>query len=1159
MKRRHMLQCLASKRRKLTKDLVNRTKTGKIAFFMFFSRKKKTGRTDRFLNNKKMPKIYKVNANWNRINWYTKRKIKSSKSYVKIEEYIEENPDRAKYIKKEIDNTKVDSPSAPLQILSDHNQKLHQVDMDMINTQFKATNALIDKVVELFEQSKKDIAEIKTQTSKIEQIEEKLNNLKPQKGTKTRKQSKKETETETGENIPEIKEFKELLDSVAKQVQEMKAKDKTFEETHAELKKIVESLKTSSDSVLEALKILPTKNEITELTDAITNYNSEIKTAQAAIKESIDKLPNINEEVKNTLNDFNENFVKNAIAEFKKGAEDLTNNFKTIAEGACAKFGEFNQSAVAERLEELNKLKKEYTDLINELKKKKETNPEMLKSNEEYVENINTAISQIKTKLDNIDLNIPIEPLKQYIRTIAVALYNDLSKNILTKQTQKLELILKRTKIISQRTLIIRTIRKYMETVVSSMGNLATEASVEEVVNKLATTNLGVESSSQELAKILENVNVVQTILGLLRGDIYKTTEDINRNILHASDKSNQNTQLLIEMIQNHSYFNLQSLEYLYTTLSREFKRDINEINLITSYRFEYLNYNIQQITSQFQSQHREVTELLREVKGSVYYVGLEIEKHIYNGVDFLHYSVQSSTMMVSQQIFQNRNLIHHMSVVIQDNLDYLLNNFIESQKELSHDVIKATEQSFFHYYLQVGHNISQIRDSVQQQNQDVKDYINKAADSVNNMLENLGIYTDELRQELINIRNIKIEGSVIKVALTMPEWYTFLFPLRKYTKSRYLKREHDPEYHVLQPLNLDEPIGEIMEIPDPSYEYAYLSRVVPHSDILEPQDPTLKSIAVDNTAYTTVVFDAVEHVATSMFGDLLKIEEYDTNRIVLLNPYNVRLIGGTIVYPPDLDYVERVFKNNEFVRNMASTLRYYLKELPDIPNKVAEKRLKLALGERRPNFYTVYNGEIVHIDYPTAGRLIFHLGVVINGIRNVFRRKHSFDKKYPDRIHQLPVMLQISHTVGVNQNKDLSLQEVGGANMERYFYDRENYYYESNRYMAYSICILACMTAFVSHGVMHHVFKIIRVKRLNVWEQEFAAVMRKAAGENDGNIIEIVEKFTEKTFISMDIIQYITKTREGGSYEYQLDITNEYLGGIEDNTAGLIGPTRNI
>lgn len=1171
MKRRHMLQCLASKRRKLTKDLVNRTKTGKIAFFMFFSRKKATGPTDRRIKGQQMEKLDSTNINMNRINSLAKRKFVTTKTHKKIENYIKENKNLAPKLKNLTTESEFKLSKAPTDTAADYMKETYKVEKSINNTKYKLDMALLNQILEAVKQSSQDIAQIKEETKKIEQIKNELNNLKGKFDNQKDQKSQKETETETVENIPQLIEFKDKLNNIEKKVDDILNREISFEGIYTALNKHYQEIKASHDSVLAAVKLLPTDSTIKELTDSISKYNADIVLAKAAIEETISKLSNINENVEKTLKDFANSFVDEAVAKFNEGANTLTQNFQAIAEDLCGKFGNFDNNdrdpaASAVKIEDLNKLKEEVMEAIKEIKNSQQPDEKILNSNEEFLENIQNQINQIKEKVDNITVTIPEDKITQYVDKVAVEYYNKISEDLKGEWLTKLQNILQKTEDIDSKINISGELETFMDKVKETMKDLAKEQSIQDVLTKLNMTDLGTQKTNEQLIQILNKLNKLEGTLELLDQDLLYGFKEIQKNIGYLSEQSKEHVELIANLIEHHSHFNIETFKELYNDLAIGVKKEFDLCNLMAEYRFGYLNSTVQQIAIVNRQQHEELYQLLEDVAGTVQGVAANIQEQIYNAVNYLDRSVQYSSLMISEQILRNREMIEHLCLVVQDNIDYLLNNFIESHQQLTEDIIKVTERSFFHYYLTVGHDISQINEKLADQNQQMKDYIEGAANNVNRMLKKLGIYSEQLIKELEMIREmskqVKEESVMydeeVDVNLTMPKWYDFLFPLRKRKKLHFLKTSkfsaHDKEVIML---DLEKPIGEVMEIPYLHEDKIYLTEVVPNSRDIVPDDLVLRKIAVDNTSHTTIVFDAVEHVSQKMIDEIIKPLRIG-NLIFLLNPLD-KPIKGDREYDLNLEEREKLFQKNEMVRTMAKTIGHYLKNFPGIPSDVAAYKLKKALGDNdKPYFYSVYKGRILPINYESAGEFLFDLGVVVNGVRNVFRRKHAFDRKYPDRVHQLPVMVKFKRDEQKKINENLSLEEIGGANMEMMFYDKDYHHNPKNVYMAYVICILACMTAFVAYGVVLHVFSVLyQAQQAKVLTPEkLKNALHRAAITNDNNRKTMVKDFKEKRFIAMDVMQFIAEkiNNRKTKPDYQLNVTKKHFNIVENNTHKLVG-----
>lgn len=1175
MKRRHMIQCLASKRRKLTKDIINRTKTGKIAFFMFFSRKKATGRTDRRINGQQMEKLDSTNINMNRVNSLVRRKFVTTETYKKIENFAKENKNLAPKVKnKTKSNFKLSS--YPVDSVAEYMQDSHKVESSINNTKYKLDMTLLNEILKVVQQSSQDIAQIKEQTQKIEQIQNELNNLQSkvdnvegQKGQKVQK------ETETVKDIPQLNQLIEQLNTIEGKVNDILNKEITFDGIYTALKNHYEQIQASHNSVLEAVKLLPTKSVITELTESIKNYNADILLAKAAIEKTIENLSNIDAAVQKTLKDFSDKFVDEAVAKFNEGANKLSKNFQDIANDLCGKFGNFKKdgpdpAAAAVKIEDLNTLKEEVMKAINEIKNSQQPDPKILQSNEEFLNNIQNLIDQMKSKVDNIKITIKSGEITKYVDKVSNELYNKISTDLKEEWLTKLDNILEQTQNIDSKINISGELETFINKVNESIKKLATQKSVTEVLTKLNTTDAGVAKSNEELIKILNKINRLEGTFELIDQDLLYGFKEIQKNIGYLSEENKKDLELIANLIEHHSHFGIETFKKLYNELAIGVKKEFDLCNLMAEYRFGYLNSTVQQIAIEHRQQHEHLHQLLGEIYGTVHGVAVNIQEQIYNAVNYLDRSVQYSSMMISEQILRNREMIEHLCLVVQDNIDYLLNNFIESHEQLTEDIIRVTERSFFHYYLTVGHDISIINEKLEDQNAQMKEYIEGAANNVNRMLKKLGIYSEQLRKELEMIREmskqVKEESVMydeeVDVNLTMPKWYDFLFPLRKRKKLHYLKTSkfsaHDKEVTML---DLEKPIGEVMEIPYLHENKTYLTEVLPHSKDIVPDDPVLRKIAVDNTSHTTIVFDAVEHVSQKMIDEIIKplrIKNERENVIILLNPLDIK-IEGVHEYKLPLLEREKLYQKNEIVRNMAKTIGHYLKNFPGIPSDVAAYKLKKALGNNdRPYFYSVYKGKILPINYETAGQFLFHLGVVVNGVRNVFRRKHAFDRKYPDRVHQLPVMVKFGHYPQEKINENLSLEEIGGANMEMMFYDKDYHHNPKNVYMAYVICILACMTAFVAYGVMLHVFSVLyqahQAKVLT--PDKFKSAMHRAAIVNDDNRKKMVKDFNEKRFISMDVMQFIAEkiNNRKTKPDYQLKVTKNHFKIVESNIHKLVG-----
>lgn len=1167
MKRRHMIQYLASKRRKLTKDLVNRTKTGKIAFFMFFSRKKATGRTDRRINGQQMEKLDKTDINMNRVNSFVKRKFVTTETHKKIENFAEENENLAPKLKNLTTKSNFKLSSDPTDTAAEYMKETHKVESGIINTKYKVDMALLNQILEAVQQSSKDIAQIKEQNKKIEQIQNELNKLKS-KDDNVKGQKGQKVQKETDKDIPQLNQLIELLNNLDKKVDGILSKEISFEGIYTALNNHYEQIQASHDSVLEAVKLLPTESVISKLAESISNYNSDMLLAKAAIEETINKLSNINEDVKNTLKNFSDKFVDEAVAKFNEGANKLTQNFQTIADDLCGKFGDFKKdgpdpAAGAVKIEDLNKLKEEVINAINEIKKSQQPDPKILNSNEEFLKNIQNQIDQMKIKVDNITVTIEEDKITEYVDRIAAELYNNISNDLKKEWLEVFDNILQKTQDIDSKINISGELEQFINKVNETIKNLATEKSTTEILTKLQSTDLGVAKTNQELAIILNKINKLEGTFQLLDQDLLYGFKEIQKNIGYLSEENKKDLELIANLIENHNHFSIETFKQMYNDLGINFKKELDMCNLMAEYRFGYLNSAVQQIAIEHRQQHADLHQLLGEIYGTVQGVAVNIQEQINNAVNYLEHSVQSSSTMISQEILRNREMIEHLCVVVQDNIDYLLNNFIESHEQLTEDIIRVTERSFFHYYLTVGHDISKINESLEQHNQQMKAYIEGAANNVNKMLKKLGIYSEQLIKELQMIREmsnqVKDESVMydkkVDVNLTMPKWYDFLYPLRKRKKLHYLKTsKFSMDVKEVSMLDPAKPIGDVMEIPYLEEGKTYLTEVVPHSEAKIPDDIVLKKIAADNTSHTTIVFDAVEHVSQKMIDEIIRPLRIG-NDIILLNPLD-KPITGSPEYNLNLEEREKLYEKNEFVRNMAKTIFHYLNSFPEIPSDVAENKLLKALGDNdRPNFYAVYKGKILPINYGTAGRFVFHLGVVVNGIRNVFRRKHAFDRKYPDYVHQLPVMVKFGNYPQEQINENLSLEEIGGANMEMAFYDKDYHRNMNNVYMAYVICILACMVAFVAYGTMMHVYSVLH-KATKLSPEQFTKVMNMAAEENDTNTRQMVNLFTKKRFISMDVMQFIIEKVNNRKTEaaYQLDLTKNHFATVERKTIRLIG-----
>src|SRR5690606_37950446 len=138
------------------------------------------------------------------------------------------------------------------------------------------------------------------------------------------------------------------------------------------------------------------------------------------------------------------------------------------------------------------------------------------------------------------------------------------------------------------------------------------------------------------------------------------------------------------------------------------------------------LNNNVQFWSEEVKTQHKEITDLVRGVINSIEKVSEEVHEQIYRGTRYLHTTIQASTRMLSKEIEENRKYIENITIVIQENFDYLINNYIETSQTLTEDVIRVTERSFLHYYLTVSHDISRIRSGLQESNDVLQEYLEK-------------------------------------------------------------------------------------------------------------------------------------------------------------------------------------------------------------------------------------------------------------------------------------------------------------------------------------------------------------------------------------------------------------------------------------------------
>lgn len=1137
MKRRHMLQSLASKRRKLTKDLIKRTKTGKIAFFMFFSKKKPVGKTDRIINGKKYPKLLVTNVDNQKITKQSTIKTNSSQIGKTLKEYAQENSSAKKEIENLTSKDVFNSKLAPAQIYCNTAQRLHQVDMEILYSYHTTQMSVLQAIQEALNQYNEDKKNVEKRLKKVEEY------INKQEQTKT------ETKTETKTKVTKISEIEALQNAISnlqETLNKLIGKEISFEKIYNLLDGEYKRLKGYNDQIHEKIGTLPSKTEISELAQSIATFKSSIITAEEAIKKSIGNILNTvgdESDLQKKLEDFCKKYIEKTTNEIKNAATTLTEDkFKEIAGYSCVKFGEYKKrdgdddpGVLKQKIKKLEDEKKELEKTIQKYKNDKL----IAESNKNILASVNTALEALKETADSISLSVNEESVKKFITVICNRVYKHLTHKIKNKQISEFKNIVKYLKNPKTKKSLFDEVKDFMDKIDSTVSTLATEQTVQTIITKLETTDFQSITTSKELIEKIHQVLVTEKKLDLLDLNNLTRYNDLTLRLTGVSQQIQQGVQYLSDTIVHGKYLTDQSLSELYIKFSDVLGKKLDFNYAALSYNLDILNNNVQYWSEEVKTQHKEITDLVKGVIYSVENVAEDVREQIYRGTRYLHTTIQSSTRMLSKEISENRKYIENITIVIQENFDYLINNYIETSQTLTEDVIRVTERSFFHYYLTVSHDISSIRSGLEKSNDDLKEYIEKAGESVHSMLKELGVYSQDLIKTLEEIAYYSYSYSytktVVDVTVNMPKWYYFLFPLRKKERRNYL--EMNNSYIVDKTFTMTEldKIGGEMEIPAINYEKNnYLAHVRPSNAIIETKDELLSKIVADNTPHTTVVFDAVEHVAMSKFDHMLTPERIE-NAYFIPNPLDIKIDGNESLYN-DTGVAQRLFEKNEFLRNMAKVITHYIKDIPRITKPFAEEQMIQRLQGKNVSFYSVYDGKIIQIDIGTAGQLIYDTGVIVNGVRNVFRRKHLFDKRYPNFIHQLPVAPQYT-AIEAGEKSIVNLEDTAGAIMEMCFYDQKYYNDPDNVYMSYIICILACQVAFVAYRTVHHVFATLDDLEAQIEAHQITYLMQQTFITNDVNTARIMNKYTEESYLSIDVMQSMSTNGD-----YQSEYTVQYF-----------------